>query len=264
MQVGAKEEYREVSSYDVLGRPLVVSQYFKESNDVWSQAFTTSQTYDLAGNVKTKTYPSGHTVTYNFDNEGELSSFTGNLGNGTSRTYSAGITYNAQGQMLREQFGTTTPLYHNRHYNRRGQLFDVRLGTSSSDEWSWNRGALRMYFNSDQSDYNTTPTYANNNGNLYRLDHFVPDNDAVSSWSMAVDYYGYDSLNRVTSIAEQTYWSSGAANYNTFSQNFSYERSCIGRSALFVVAVGRAFVGVVRSIGLRELVISLQVMRGNG
>lgn len=221
---GAREEYREVSSYDALGRPLVVRQYFKETNNFWSQPFTTSQTYDLAGNVKTKTYPSGHSATYNYDNEGKLSSFTGNLGNGTARTYSTGIIYNAQGQMLREQFGTTTALYHNCHYNRRGQLYDVRLSTSSTDEWSWNRGALRMYFNSDYSDYNTTPTYANNNGNLYRQDHFVPDNDAALSWSMAVDYFGYDSLNRVTGIAEQSIWSSGAANYATFSQNFSYDR----------------------------------------
>jgi RHS repeat-associated protein len=130
--------------------------------------------------------------------------------------------------MLRERFneltGSSVQLYHNMHYNRRGQLFDVRLGTSSTDEWTWNRGAIRVYFNSDHSDYSATPTYANNNGNLYRQEHFVPDNDAVSSWSLAVDYFNYDAINRVTLIAEQTYWSSGAANYNTFSQNFSYDR----------------------------------------
>jgi hypothetical protein len=32
-------------------------------------------------------------------------------------------------QLIREQLGTSTPLYHRRHYNSRGQLFDVRLGT---------------------------------------------------------------------------------------------------------------------------------------
>jgi hypothetical protein len=81
------------------------------------------------------------------------SSFTGNIGDGMSRTYSTGIQYNPQGQLIREQFGTSTPLYHRRHYNSRGQLFDVRLGTDSSAindgpnpaQWtraSWSRGAL--------------------------------------------------------------------------------------------------------------------------
>jgi hypothetical protein len=28
--------------------------------------------------------------------------------------------------------GTSTPLYHRRHYNSRGQLFDVRLGTDGN------------------------------------------------------------------------------------------------------------------------------------
>jgi hypothetical protein len=43
--------------------------------------------------------------------------------------YSAGIRHNLQGQLIREQFGTSTPHYHRRHYNSRGQLFDVRPGT---------------------------------------------------------------------------------------------------------------------------------------
>ena len=115
--------------------------------------------------------------------------------------------------MIREQFGTSTSLYHRRHYNSRGQLFDVRLGTDSSAvndgpnpaQWtgaSWNRGALRMFFSSDLNDY-AWPAAAmqNNNGNLYRQDHFVPtalDGDgAVTGWVMSADYYCYDSLNRV-------------------------------------------------------------------
>ena len=31
--------------------------------------------------------------------------------------------------MTRETFGTNTVLYRRKHYNRRGQLFDIRLGT---------------------------------------------------------------------------------------------------------------------------------------
>jgi hypothetical protein len=58
--------------------------------------------------------------------------FIGNLSNGAPRAYSASFQYNPQGQLIREQFGTSTPPYHRRHYNSRGQLFDVRLGTDGN------------------------------------------------------------------------------------------------------------------------------------
>jgi hypothetical protein len=62
--------------------------------------------------------------------------------------------------LTREQFGPSTPLYHRRHYNSRGQLFDVWLGTGGAAindvpnqaQWTgalWNRGALRMFFSSN-------------------------------------------------------------------------------------------------------------------
>jgi RHS repeat-associated protein len=232
-------EHKEVDSYDALGRPLSVRRKFK-NNGVWSAPFTTSQTYDLAGHVKTKNYPSGRSVTYAYDVSGDLTSFTGNIGDGVSRTYSTGIQYNPQGQLIREQFGTSTPLYHRRHYNSRGQLFDVRLGTDSSaindgpnpTQWtgaSWNRGALRMFFSSNLIEY-AWPAVApqQNNGNLYRQDHFVPTaldgGGNVTGWVMSADYYCYDSLNRVAQTAEETYTSAGGYTPNVFNQQFSYDR----------------------------------------
>ena len=169
--------------------------------------------------MKTKTYPSGHTVTQLYDVAGDLSNFSGNLGDGTQRTYSTGLKYNAQGQMIREQFGTQTPLYHRRHFNARGQLFDVRLGTGNNDSFdgavpglaptSWNRGSLRLYYSSSYNDQDG-PTAApqNNNGNLYRQDIFVPTSEALdsngnlASWLLGVDYYSYDALNRLVSVDE--------------------------------------------------------------
>ncbi|MCW5967911.1 MAG: RHS repeat-associated core domain-containing protein [Blastocatellales bacterium] len=190
-----------------------------------------------------KTHPSTRTLGYQYDADGDLITFSGTLGDGTSRTYASGIEYNAQGQMIREQFGTTKALYHRRHYNSRGQLFDVRLGTDSSSvndgadpaAWtgkSWNYGALRLYYSSNQTDYSWPFTTGNapqhNNGNLYRIDHFVPTaldgGDNITAWGLGVDYYGYDSLNRVTGVTEQTYDSAGGFNPATFSQQFSYDR----------------------------------------
>ena len=69
--------------------------------------------------------------------------------------------------MIREQFGTPTPLDHRRHYNSHGKLFNVRLGTDGSainDDpnsaqrtgASWSRGALE-YDTYDTSACGYTP-----------------------------------------------------------------------------------------------------------
>jgi YD repeat-containing protein len=149
---GVKEEYREISAYDALGRPLTVNQFFKASNNVWSQPFTTSQTYDLAGNVKTITYPSGRVVNYSYNTAGQLTSFTGKLGGltgagGADVNYATAMQYNPRSQMIRETFGTNTALYLRKHYNRRGQLFDIRLGTDSNSAWDVEDPAVWQYAN---------------------------------------------------------------------------------------------------------------------
>ncbi len=237
--VSPNVEHKAIDSYDALGRPLSVRRQFK-NNGVWGAYFTTFQTYDLAGHVKTKTYPSGRSVTYNYDVAGDLTSFTGNIGDATSRIYSTGIQYNPQGQLTREQFGTSTNLYHRRHYNSRGQLFDARLGTDGNaiyddanpglwSQSSWNRGKLQMFFSSNMIEY-LWPALApnHNNGNLYRQDHFVPTavdgSGNPTTHAASVDYYGYDSLNRVTLATEDTYYSGGGYTGNVFRQEFSYDR----------------------------------------
>jgi YD repeat-containing protein len=88
--------------------------------------------YDKSGQVTAETYPSNHTVNYSYDGAGRLQSFTGKLGDGSQRTYSTGVSYSPFGGMTEEQFGTTnTPIYNKRHYNVRGQLYDVRASTLS-------------------------------------------------------------------------------------------------------------------------------------
>jgi RHS repeat-associated protein len=247
---GQTVEKKTVNSYDALGRPLSVSQQFKTNGGSWSSNFTTSQTYDLADHVLTKTYPAGasHNANYSYDAAGDLVSFNGKLGDGvTQRTYSTGLLYNPQGQMTREQFGTATPLYHRRHYNARGQLFDVRLGTVAGShpdydgpdptKWlgtSWNRGAIRFYYSSNYNDHTgpiTTPQ--NNNGNLYAQDIFVPatldGSGNVATWTMGVDYYGYDWLNRLTKVDElpaASWVGGGSIGWlpQAYAQHYKYDR----------------------------------------
>lgn len=105
-----------------------------------------SYTYDLAGHVKTINYPSGHTVTNNYDNAGRTNSFTGNLGDGgTPRNYAIGITYSPSGGLSQEQLGTTTPIYNKLFYNSRGQLAEIREGLTPNDT-SWQRGAIINFY----------------------------------------------------------------------------------------------------------------------
>jgi RHS repeat-associated protein len=226
-------------SYDALGRPLNKQQSFWRGSD-WGTPFETQQSYDLAGAVKTVTYPSDRTVNYGYDQAGRLNSFTGNLGDGVNRNYATGMQYDAAGLMKREQFGTTIPLYHRRHYNNRGQLFDIRLGTDpnplyESDDlsaWqnaagSWNRGALKLYYSTLDGCHVYGNSGTNNNGNPLRMDHHIPLDDAVSNFVASIDKYDYDPLNRLKSATELSYTKgpSGEDIYQGgFRQAFIYDR----------------------------------------
>ncbi|MFN7928346.1 MAG: RHS repeat-associated core domain-containing protein [Blastocatellia bacterium] len=241
---GSNVEYQKINAYDVLGRPLSVTQRQK-LNGTWSASlYTTARTYNLAGNVLSQTYPSGKVVNYSYDQAARLTSFTGQLGGitgpgNTDISYANNIKYNARSQMIRETFGTTTNLYHRNYYNRRGQLFDARLGTDSNTAYdvenpvvwrwatgTWNRGAIRLNYSStgnDYEDYTTTNgALVNNNGNVYRMDHFIPDNDSVTSWKMNANYYNYDALNRLQWVQENQV--NNGAETVAYKQTNSYDR----------------------------------------
>jgi RHS repeat-associated protein len=210
-------------SYDELGRPLAGSQQLYNGSQ-W-KIYPVSRTYDIAGNVKTQTYPSGRTVTYNYDNASRLSSFTGAIGDGVSRTYADTFTYNAFGQIKKERFGTTTALYHNIHYNSRAQAVDIRLGTSSTDEWNWNRGALITYFSNQARSYGSPFLNANdNNGSVTMQEHYVPTDDAISSYAITLrDTYEYDYLNRLKQVSGNQRTTAGAW-ISIYGQGFIYDR----------------------------------------
>lgn len=236
-----------VLAYDAAGRPASRKTNFYLSGTSWVDGFATSRQYDLAGDVTSQTYPSGHAVAYSYDAAGRLAdngaspAFSGSLGDGTQRTYAGGLSYDAAGRLQQEQFATQTPLYHKLHYNVRGQLYDVRLSSvqwqagTGAGQWDWNRGALINYYSQNDVNSSTNDARANSgpddNGNLKRSDVYVPTDanatyDGVSSYGSyftAQSTYSYDALNRLTQ--------DGEANYNTasgwgqaVSQGYSYDR----------------------------------------
>ena len=125
-------------AYDVIGRSTLRIQQTGSVN------YQTSATYNRAGATVGMTYPSGRTVSNSLDAAGRLSGMTGSLGDGTNRTYTSGILYSPFGTQVKEQFGTTTPVYNKLFYNSRAQLAEIRESTSYTGptDTTWDRGAI--------------------------------------------------------------------------------------------------------------------------
>jgi len=221
---GATASRTTVNSTDAVGRPTSVSQQFLSGS--WSQLYTTQRSYDFAGSPVSQAYPSGRTITYAYDAAGRISNFSGNIGDGVQRTYATNTGYDDSGRLKEEQFGTQMPLYHKRHYNIRGQLFDVRLSSYSlqANEWDWNRGAVVNYFSSNYTwGGNSSGSGTDNNGNLTRQASYVPANESLTSYNFSEDTYTYDSLNRLKSVSELPGTPSGYG-APAFTQTYDYDR----------------------------------------
>jgi RHS repeat-associated protein len=224
--------HTKIQGYDAMGRPLDLRQRFK-TDGVWGDAtrtYKTERTYDLLGHVKTQTYPSGRVVTYNYDQAGRLGdkdaqnlAFTGNLGDGVTRSYSTEILYSPLGGMTTEKFGTDAALYNKTFYNSRGQAAEIRVGTyNATDNTWWNRGAIINHYSDScwgscgGSNSNTPMT--DNNGNLKKQDVYIPSNDQITSYTTWWQQYNYDALNRLDWVREIV---NGA---EIWKQDFSYDR----------------------------------------
>ncbi len=180
--------------------------------------------------MTSENYPSTRTVSYSYDYAGRLNTFSGTLGDALSRTYATVTQYNAANQKERESYGTgtngiTVPLYLKLHYNKRLQMADLRLG-SVNDEWNWNRGALIFYYGTGAvSAWNPFADDKDNNGNVRRALHYVPLNDAISSYVIPqLQDYQYDNLNRITNVTEIQQNSGGGWSSTTCAQGYGYDR----------------------------------------
>ncbi|HEY0545110.1 MAG TPA: RHS repeat-associated core domain-containing protein, partial [Pyrinomonadaceae bacterium] len=205
-----------INSFDAAGRSLSLSQQFK-TGGVWSAPYTTQRSYYASGSTNAETYPSGHTVSYLYDDAGRLKTFSGNLSDGVSRNYSSELKYDAGGRMIEEQFGTQTILYNKLQYNIRGQLYDVRLSTLSRAQslTDWDRGCLAFYYSLNNQAWGASAS--DNNGNLIKAETYVPNADGSSN--LTQDRYTYDALNRLQQVDEYQY----GAQF-VFMQKYDYDR----------------------------------------
>ena len=217
---GAKPSHTAVGQYDAMGRVKQLYNLFGDGQGGWSAGYEVYRNYNLAGQVTAQTYPSGRTVNYAYDTAGRTSSFTGNLGDGVTRTYASAFVYNARHQVTQERFGTATPLYHKLQYNIRGQLWDVRVSTNPDVNGSLNRGGFQYFYESSLG-YGTSGP--DNNGNVLFANFYTPEDEQLAHWAITRQRYNYDSLNRLKSVTEYF------VNYNhpespQFVQTYDYDR----------------------------------------
>jgi RHS repeat-associated protein len=196
---GAKPSHTSVGQYDAMGRVKQLWNLFGNGQGGWSAGYEVDRSYNLAGQITSQTYPSGHTVSFSYDTAGRTSSLAGNLGDGVTRTYASSFLYNARSQVTQELFGTQTPLYHKLQYNIRGQLWDVRVSTNPDVNGSMNRGGLQ-YFYDGSLGYGTSGP--DNNGNVLFANTYTPEDEQDVHWAIHRQSYAYDSLNRLKSVTE--------------------------------------------------------------
>lgn len=207
-----------INSFDALGRPTSQSQQFY-SMASWSGVFSVSATYDKAGHLLTQTYPSGHSVSYSYDRAGRPSSFAGNLGDSTQRTYSSGMLYSPFGAMTKEEFGTQTPVFNKLFYNSQDQLAEIRESTSYTGptDTSWDRGAIINHYSNQGGCWGASCNATDNNGNLRRQEVYIPR--PTSGSDNFAQFYDYDSVNRLQSVRENR--NGGALQWQ---QTYIYDR----------------------------------------
>jgi len=119
--------------------------------------------------------------------------------------YSTEIIYSALGGMTKEKFGTDTALYNKLFYNSRGQLAEIREGTSYTgpNDTGAERGAIINFYGTCWGmcgGQNSTAAMPENNGNLRRQEIYIP------SGPMFAQTFDYDTLNRLQRVTEGSSW----------------------------------------------------------
>lgn len=155
--------------------------------------------YDLAGNLISKTYPSGRIVKNTLDANGRLTKVETQKNNGSPlATYFDQVKYNSAGGVTQSRLGNGR--WETAVYNNRLQITEIGLGSSPTDS-----SLLKIEYG-----YGTS---AENNGALRQQKINAP------GMSQVVQNYSYDDLNRLSSSVE-TY----NAGTPSWKQTFVYDR----------------------------------------
>lgn len=190
------------ASYDALGR-ITASQQVTDG-----QSYSMSYAFDLVGNMTSQVYPTGRIVTNGFDSSGRLVQISGQIPNGTTKTYANAFGYTAHGAVERLRLGNGR--WEHAIFNQRLQPTEMGLGASAA-----NSSVLKLNY-----EYGTTE----NNGNVLKQVITVPTIGTVTGFTATL-HYQYDQLNRLTRAQEvnglSTGWQPSGA---LWQQMFNYDR----------------------------------------
>jgi RHS repeat-associated protein len=196
--VAAGNTAASVFSYDPMGQ--VINEWVCLPSNCGTNSYATAAQYDLAGHLKSLTYPSGRTVTSGYNSAGRaLNSVFSNFGSlsvnypyytapqaGTPSTWG----YNPDGSLHLGTFGNGISETYG--FNNRQQLSSI---TASSSGQTWLSKIYGLY------DVNS-----HNNGTIWSIIDGISTNRN--------QFYQYDPLGRVISGYQQD---------NAFNQTFSYD-----------------------------------------
>jgi hypothetical protein len=118
-----------IDQYDAIGRPQTQTQsFYSHSGGVW-QDYTSTMSYDLAGNPTSEGYPSSRSVATTYSLSGRISGLSTN-----STTLLSDMSYEACGGLASEKYAAGNNLIHAMSYNNRLQPSEIKLGTSGTSD----------------------------------------------------------------------------------------------------------------------------------
>jgi RHS repeat-associated protein len=178
-------------TYDQLGRNTQVQK------TVYNVAYTTSWTFNLAGQVVTMTYPSGRVIKNNYDSIGRATSVQNNS---TSANYASSITYNTANEVTGFSYGN---------------------GITASFGYSAQRLQLTSigYSQGSSSLFSLSYSYTQNGGNDGAITS-ITDNVVAGR----TENFTYDSLQRLTSASITGTSGGGGGSYPAWGLSWTYDR----------------------------------------
>lgn len=194
------------TGFDPVGRTLLSQQ------STAGQTYDFSYTYDLSGNLKTQTYPSGRIVSFELDTDGALAKVTARTNqNSIDKTYASNFVYTSHGAVQSMRLGNGK--FESVNFNSSLQPIQIGLGSSTTNQGLW-----KLNY-----DYGTT----DNSGNVKSQTISVPTL-GVNQGFTAIQNYTYDALNRLQQADEkpQNYTQNDCDQNPTkcWKQTYTYDR----------------------------------------
>jgi len=184
--------------YDEMGQVKVQVQRTGSNNYVMSYG------YNLAGMLTSQSYPTGRTLTYDYDDAGRLQSLSD-----ANKTYANQFSYEPHGGLKAETFGNG--MIHSVAYNRALQPSEIKLQQTTNgpelQRFNYSYGTV----NQSSGVVDTTK----NNGQIGRLDGYI---NGAKQWDQR---YVYDSMSRLSIAAE---YQQGDNNTRTWQTQYDYDR----------------------------------------